>query len=272
MLDRLFACMLSGCLVALWLGFINPSVAMADEQWVQQAVDEYSAAMETTLRDERIARFSRAEQLFRQVVDSMQAAEKQPSTQLLVNLGNAALQAEHTGNAIAAFRQALLQDPNNHQAMQNLAYARSIVPDFVRRDTEQGLVETLFFWKRIYSSQQISLLAAVAFLVAAGMIAMGISSRNSIWRNLAVLPLCIWIILLTSLWIGGNNVRQEGVITADEALLYSADSENSAPRLAEPLPDGAEVRILQERENWTEIAFSGRSGWIRSTAITRILR
>jgi tetratricopeptide (TPR) repeat protein len=103
---------------------------------LDQAVAAYEKAMEANGRDIRISQFSRAEQLFRQVIESKASAQR-PSADLYVNLGNAALQAEHFGVALAAFRQALELAPNHQRAAQNLNYARSVLPDWSQPDVEQ---------------------------------------------------------------------------------------------------------------------------------------
>ena len=90
--------------------------------------------METKDRHLRLEKFARAEQLFRQLIEGDAQQPPIHNVELYVNIGNAALQAERLGPAIAAYRRALALVPQQAQAQQNLAYARSLLPDWIRRE------------------------------------------------------------------------------------------------------------------------------------------
>jgi tetratricopeptide (TPR) repeat protein len=258
-------------LVLLMLCPWSPNL-LADDRELMLAIEEYQQAMETPGRDERIQRFNRAEQLFEQIISDLQQKGRTPSPALLVNWGNAALQAQHTGVAILAYRRALLAEPGNEQAQQNLAFARSTLPEWARRADTQQLAETLFFWRRLYSIPVILFFAAVAFLIAAVLAAAGIALRRPLWRNLAAIPLFVWLVLMISVWSGSGAATQQLIVVADDTVLYSADSENSAPRLAETLPGGTELSLLQQRGRWTEVRLAGSTGWVRTSAIRSVDR
>ena len=60
----------------------------------------------------------------------------------------------------------------------------------------------------------------------------------------------------------------EMVVVADEAAGYSADSVGSPPRFPEPLPGGAEVRLIEERDGWAHVRLAdGRDAWLRRAAL-----
>jgi hypothetical protein len=143
------------------------------------------------------------------------------------------------------------------------------VPEVYRRESASGLMDTLFFWKALYSRGQISGLAGISFLLAAACFAAGLARRRPLLRNLALLPLVCWLVLVVSSSVNPDNSGdREAVVVADELVVYSADSENSAPRLSVPLTSGVEVVILRQRDRWTEVELSGgRSGWVRSSGI-----
>lgn len=240
------------------------------EQHVEQAIAQYAVAMEATVRDERLLQFSRAEQLFRQAIDALLAKNEEPSADLWANLGNAALQAEHIGIAIMAYRNALAIAPNHDRANQNLAFARGLVPSWAQTQDESGLVDTLFFWTQLYSRTQIVVTAAACFLATALLLSASIATSRVLFRNLAIVPLCVWALLLLSIVLTGQSNGTQAVIRVAEETLYSADSENSSPRITDPLPDGTEVEIIQTRERWTEVRFSGRSGWLHTAALAQL--
>ncbi len=248
-----------------WLAALPP--VWASDSLLEQAIAEYSSAVDTTDRDARIAAFSRAEQLFEQAAQEQLGKSAQINSELLVNLGNAALQAEHLGRAIVAFRQSLEQNPRNQQAMQNLQAARNAVPETFRKSETFQFVDTLFFWKSQASREQLWQWAGLCFLVACVFMAVGIIRRTALLRNLAIIPAMAWLVIVASNWLDRTQPGSDAVVQTDEAWLYSADSENSALRLSDPLPDGTELTILENRGRWCEVQVASRTGWLRTSSL-----
>lgn len=262
----------------LFLCFV-PVCAWASDaaEPVQAALDTYAAAMAATPRSERLALFARSEQLFRQVVegegDGDGARAPLRNAALYVNLGNAALQAEHVGPAIAAYRRALALDPQHAQARQNLAHARSLVPDWIRRDPPDRLIDSLFFWHTMVPRGTLVLLCAVCLLAAALIWGAGLVRRRPLLRNFAAVPLFLWCILGISLWLDPDNGDERNAVVLAESTVYTADSENAPPRLARPLPSGAEVVLLRARDPWSEVRLpDGRTGWVWAAALEPLMR
>ena len=82
---------------------------------VEEAIASYRAALDTSERGARLEGFRKAERFFSRVVDGGAS-----NPELYTNLGNAALQAEHLGAAVFAYRRALAIDPDHPRAEQNL--------------------------------------------------------------------------------------------------------------------------------------------------------
>lgn len=241
------------------------------EARIQRAVEQYALAMECENRAERLSRFADAEQLFQQIIVGDEEHRPVANAALYVNLGNAALQAEHVGQAIVAYRRALNLAPQHPQARQNLAYARSLLPDWARFDNTHSLVDSLFFWRGLLTSGQIRMAGAFCFLLAAALVAWGIARKAPLGRNLALLPLVAWIVISISLLLSADPSELHQAVVVTEATVYTADSENSPPRLAKPLPDGAELKLLQQRDRWSELQLpDGRTGWVLSSALKTI--
>ena len=58
---------------------------------------------------------------------------------------------------------------------------------------------------------------------------------------------------------------------AETAELRSADSNGAPPVLAQPLPAGAEVTVLERRDDWTRVALAdGTRGWLRDSAMDTV--
>jgi uncharacterized protein YgiM (DUF1202 family) len=54
-------------------------------------------------------------------------------------------------------------------------------------------------------------------------------------------------------------------------MLRAADSPGAPTTLAQALPRGAEVTVVEAREGWTKIRLaSGTAGWVPSSAVEKI--
>ena len=112
------------------------------------------------------------------------------------------------------------------------------------------------------------ILGSVCFLVAAVVFAAGYARRQPLLRNLALLPLLVWLVLNLSLLMSRDEDVDRNVVVLTETTVYTADSENSAPRLAKPLPSGAELSLLEQRDRWSEIRLpDGRTGWVLTATL-----
>jgi tetratricopeptide (TPR) repeat protein len=262
------------CLVAVLLAvvtLVRPARAETNEQslLLREAVDEYQAALDCTDRGERLQRFRRAEMLFAQVAGGSSRGND-PScvvqnADLYVNLGNAALGAERLGPAIAAYRRALQLDPDHARARQNLIHARSLLPDWVPRPEEGGILDTFFAWTGQLAPHEQQVLAAVLFLVWAVLMAVAIRWRRTVWRNVATIPGLLWLVLvLMMVFHATKRDLAPAVVIVPETVARAADSVNAPARLRQPLPSGTEVRIIERRGEWSHVRLAdGRDAWVQ---------
>ncbi len=254
--------------VILTCGLLNTECSLADEKsTAAQAIATYEEAMAQSDRSARLQEFAIAEQLFQQTITHLRQNGETPSSDLLLALGNSALQAEHIGTAIVAYRETLTDDPANPQARQNLEFARSLLPVSFRYESSTALTTTLFFWKDILARNQQMALAALCFAIAALLFSFSVARGNAMARRISLLPLTMWLVLVSAIYLSDDNAEQGAVIVIQECTLRSADSVNSPARLKEPLPSGAELALLRRRDEWTEVTVKGRSGWLRNSSI-----
>ena len=238
-----------------------------------EATTLYQQAMSEPQRDVRLQKFRQAARQFRQLAegDGKLPPVKQ-SAELLVNWGNAALQSEQLGEAILAFRRALLVDPNHKKARQNLFAARSQLPEWVPRAEADGIWQSLFFWRTEVSLAEQGSIAAMCFLIGAALIAAGIYWQQRLVRSLSILPLVAWAILIISLIsqsIGSDG--QDAVVVVDEVTARAADSHRAPPKLAQALPSGTELTITETRSDWSHANLpDGRDIWVPSTSVSLI--
>ncbi len=232
---------------------------------LSRALDTYARALDTEERDQRLEAFHRSEMLFERLVESGNG-----SPELYTNLGNAALQAERLGQAVLAYRRALLGDPDHPRALQNLEHARALLPDWVPRPEPAGVLDSFFFWHRTIPLDARAFAAALCFAAAALALAIGIRLGQSGWRNAAWLPGLAWMALAASVWLDpGAGSGDDAVITAAEVVARSADSALSPAAFPQPLPGGVEVRVLERRPPWLRVRMAGgRDAWIGESSVT----
>jgi len=235
---------------------------------IEQAIERYAQAMEIDVRDERIALFAESERLF-----AAAAEAGIRSADLEANLGNAALQAEHLGRAVLAYRRALWIDPGHVRARRNLDHARALLPEAIPRPGEGGLTDTFFFWHDRLSGEGIQIAAAACFALAAALFALTLLRRVPGLRVVAGGLFVAWGVLIVSIAVDPDgDGREAGVVTVPDAIARAADSINAPRRFSEPLPAGTELRILEDRGDWIQIElWNGRSAWLAASTVTRVV-
>jgi tetratricopeptide (TPR) repeat protein len=243
-------------------GAQQPDVDQLDE-----AIASYRLALDTSERDSRLEGFRNAERLFSRI-----AAGGASNPELYTNLGNAALQAEHLGVAVLAYRRALAIDPDHPRAVQNLEYVRTLLPEWVPKPESGGLLDSFFFWHKTLARSDRSLCAAIAFAIAALLLAASIAFGQSALRTAAILPALAWSVLIASVAmdVGGTQL-DEAVVIIDETVARAADSALAPSTLPAPLPGGVEVRILERRSPWIRIRLAnGRDAWVAESALMTV--
>jgi tetratricopeptide (TPR) repeat protein len=228
---------------------------------LEQALAAYAAAQATSAAADRPAAFARAERLF-----SAAAASGGASAELWTNVGTAALQAEHLGSAVLAYRRALALDPDHRHARQNLEHARTLLPAWVPRPEGGGFLDSLVAWQHAMSPAEKRGAAALAFLAGAAMLGAALAGGSTALRVFSVVPMLVWALLLVSDAAGAAD--RSGVIAPAETVARAADSRNAPARFAEALPAGTEVTIAEVRGEWTRVVLAdGRDAWVGSASV-----
>ncbi len=240
------------------------------KQLLEDASQAYSEGLLAT--DDRaveLERFTIASELFQTAIRNLEEANRPISPELYTNLGNASLQAEELGLAILAYRRALVIDPDYEQAEANLAFARENLPLAFLVETEAGALDTFFYWHHQLSRHEKSGLAATAFLVAALFISLSLITRRKALRNLGILALFAWAVLLGSSRLSRPDL--DAAVLTQAASVRTADSLGARLMLTDPAPAGAEVQIVEDRGLWAKVLFAdGREGWVDAKSVARV--
>jgi len=257
-------------LVGLGAGLgLAPHATAAPAGYDATALDDgrtaYKEAMQlTTNATARKAAFARAEAAFGE------AARAMPDRpELLADWGNAALGAGDVATATLAYRRALALDGGNVRAHHNLAWLRSQKAETLRPPTGTAADTLLFFhaWPRARKL----IVGSAAFAIAILLLVPWSGRRRRGFAGLAVLPLAVWIAMLASVVF--EDRHPDDAVVMEDVLLRAADSAGAPAALAQPLPRGVELTVLEHRDAWTKVRLpGGMAGWVPAGAVERIAR
>lgn len=225
----------------------------------------YQEAMELTANPtSRKAAFARAE------IALGEAARATPDRpELLADWGNAALGAGDVATAVLAYRRALALDGSNTRARHNLAWLRSRQAEVFRPAHGSGATDTLLFFHHWPAARKM-IVGAAAFAVAILLLVPWSGRRRRGLVGLAVIPFAVWLAMIASVVLEDHHA-DDGVVM-DDVVMRAADSAGAPAALAQPLPRGTEVTLLERREAWSRIQIAnGTSGWVPSGAVERIV-
>jgi hypothetical protein len=191
---------------------------------------------------------------------------KVKNVKLYYNLANAYFLQGQLGKAILNYRRAEALDDADENVQKNLTFARSKRIDKIPTKTEKRILHTLFFWHYDFSLKTKFLLTCIfcgiVFLSVTVIVWFG---RRPAWIGpliiFSILTLCFLISVVMEYKTSVNKVF--GVITTKEVVALQGDGLNYPPSFKEPLHEGTEFDLLEERPGWLHIRLSdGSNGWI----------
>lgn len=205
---------------------------------------------ETGLEAYRAGEYSVAATAFRQ------AADAEPASGTLQNLGVAEWQSGRTGPAILAWEQTLWVDPFNAAARENLRFARKTAQ---LESPELTWYEVVSTWLPVNAWAWVagaSLWLAVALLLLPGLLRF----RRAAWHQaLAAIGFAIFLLSVPA-HVGVDTRSRLGfVLQKDTALLLTPTREaQSVTRLAA----GEPARLQRARGNYVLIRTNRALGWV----------
>jgi hypothetical protein len=131
------------------------------------------------------------------------------------------------------------------------------------------LSRALYTWRSLLSPRLKILVFAASF---AAIWIFGILSilKRKRWKSLAIVISCVTVLFFLGSLIVHDlvwRVKQEGVITVKEVIARRGDGEMYESSFQEPLHDGTEFALVDERSGWYLIQlWNGSSGWIPSSS------
>ena len=229
---------------------------------LEEATDAYQrglAAKETDAADAQQA-FSTAAQKYQTLVDS-----GVDNSQIHFNLGNAYLQSDRVGLAIANYKRSSAMSPLNFKARRNLKLAN----EAVRRDPVPNRTwsENLGNLFGAIPPSLLIVLLGLSWLIFCGMAIVRMMIPSHQRRGMMLTSVGAVVLISGALIYSSNhqNAGPEAVVIVDDATMYSGGGETFAELPNAELNEGAIVRVVQDRGDWLQIESStGSKGWIRS--------
>jgi len=260
------------CIRLLFLGItlfctVNTGWGKISSEQVQdlfvQANEAFSAANAETDPTARERLYDKAILSFERIISEGQIT----NAKLFYNLANAYLLRKDLGRAILNYRRALRLDSADANIKKNLAFARSRRQDKIELQTEQKVLQTLFFWHYDFSLRIRFLLACLSFAgVCIGLTVMVWRGRGSLLLSFTVLSGVLVACFISSVGLDMRQQQQQayGVVIASEVVARQGDGLNYPASFKEPLHAGTEFRLLEKRPGWFYIQLADESeAWIQ---------
>jgi hypothetical protein len=239
--------------------------------------------------------------LYRKALDRFVSVAQQGrvrNTRLYYNIANTHYRLGDLGKAILYYRRAELLNPADRNLRHNLEFVRSERVDNLPPNQLSRLARVLFFWHYLLSPGARLYLFAAVFAAACAVAALVVLA----WEGVrpprerfffttrrpghdsptrgprSLLPVIIAgalaALLLASVVAGEIRLRtlRDGVIVADEVVVRKGDGTAYQPSFVDPLHQGAEFVLLENRSGWYYVRFSdGRTGWLPASAAEMIV-
>ena len=206
--------------------------------------------------------------------ESVLAANKE-SAQLYFNLGNCYYKLQQTAQSIYNYEKALVLDPTNKEALNNIKFAQKRTIDEIKVIPKVGFAKLLRDFTGIYPFDTwASISIGFAFLFLAFFIGYYFSQTGVIKR---VFFAGMFIVLLFVLMSVAAAFFEKSYFDNERPAIVFAESADvrSEPQNASSsifiLHEGTKVYVEETLDNWKKIQLTdGTEGWIDSKAIKEV--
>ena len=198
---------------------------------------------------------------------------KMISQELYLNLGNTFFKLDSIPQAILYYEKGIKLAPGDPDLSYNLQYCNKLIKDKNPIKKSVLLNELIFsflgkspnYWA--YSS--IILLGLVCVMFAFFRL-----SIDSKWKKInfysAIIVLILFgiTVLLSSISKSKINETKYGIVIKNSIKVRTEPSENASTAFL--LHEGSKAKVTAEINEWIEISFNEKKGWIRTNALERI--
>lgn len=227
-----------------------------------QANQDFKQANSTENQEQAKRLYKKTILGFEKIIDE----EQVKNAKLYYNLANAYFLRGQLGKAILNYRRAAKIDGSDENIKKNLAFARGRRIDKVAIKTEKRVLQTLFFWYYDFSIKTKFLLTCIFFGIVCVCITAAIwfGRIGPLMAAIAILGIFTICFLVSVIVESRNQVSTIcGVIISKEVVARQGDGQNYPASFKEPLHEGTEFDLLENRPGWFHIKLSDDSdGWV----------
>jgi hypothetical protein len=184
---------------------------------------------------------------------------------LFYNIGNIYYRLGELGKAILYYKRAEYYIPGDPNLRHNLRYLRTQRMDRVEA-SYTGLLSRIFYVWRSFLPPKIKILAFAASFASIWIFGILLILKRKRWNSFAIVISCLAVLFFLGSLIANDMVwrtKREGVIIVKEIVARRGDGEMYESSFQEPLHDGTEFTLIEERAGWYLIQLTdGSSGWI----------
>lgn len=206
---------------------------------------------------------------YEQALDIYKSIEKQGviSTELYYNMGNCSYKLNKVAPTIYYYEKALMIDPLNEDAKNNLVFAKRLtidnieeLPKTIMQKIDNSFIKKLSYNQWAVTSVILSVLGSALFLF------FYFSNKPTKKRLFFITSLFSYFLLTLSLIItikeyNENSSNLEAVIFSQEVSVKDAPTNNNNEVFV--LHEGTKVNVLDTIDNWSKIRITdGKVGWI----------
>jgi tetratricopeptide (TPR) repeat protein len=197
------------------------------------------------------------------------AAGKPSDAVIYLNLGNAYYRQHQLGYSILNYQRALLRDPQNQAAKDNLVLAQSRIPNAI------PVIKDIFFvrWAKFFTNgSNATQWALVALLLC--FMAVGLLFTGRLKKGLQVKPQLIsCLFILSAAWIvlaflAAHNSRNSGTAVVMQDVPFQPEGSGKAAHQT-LVPEGTTVSI-EDTATGSITLPDGRTGTIAKTALLAV--
>ena len=236
------------------------------EALLLEATRAYQQGQKLATQDAAEAKqsFAEATQKYQSLVDSGIQNSK-----VFFNLGNACLQSDSVGRAIANYHRAIDLNPFDFQSRQNLHRAQTMV-----QNENEEIKSSEYAWFQETSatfSNGLHSISGTALTVAwfCFWSLMASALFYPIWKMKTLMTAVTFALLILCGSMVARHHKAEktavAVIIADDVAMHTGNGKSFAALPGSGLSQGMSVKVLQKRGNWLQVRSSdGAEGWIES--------
>lgn len=202
-------------------------------------------------------------------------AENKESAELYFNLGNCYYKLQQTAPAIYNYEKALVLDPANKAALNNIKFAQKHTIDEIKVVPKVGFAKLLRDFTGIYPFDTwawITIGFATLFLLffLGYYLSQAVVAKRIFFLGMFVILLSIMLSISAAFFEKSHFDNEKPAIVFAESADVRSEPQNASTSIF-TLHEGTKVYVEETLENWKKIQLTdGTEGWIDSKAIKEV--